>query len=76
MLVEVGVSGLKARLGATLEKDTVGRVVFTPPDGGPPINVMSILTRVDRDGHAFTFVHLGADESERLRALVRRAAVS
>src|SRR2546422_9272889 len=71
-LVEVGVSGLTARLGATLEKDTVGRVVFTPPDGGPPIDALSILTRVDQDGHAFTFVRLGTNETERLRALVQR----
>src|SRR3989442_12965036 len=37
MLVELGVPGLKARLAATLRKDTVGPGAFTPPDAGPPI---------------------------------------
>ena len=70
-LIEVGVSGAKARLGAPLDPDTVARLVFTPPDGGPPIETVSILVRTDPDGHAFTFVRLDAQDTERLRALVR-----
>src|SRR5262249_402403 len=36
-LLEVGLSGMKARFGASFETNTVGRAVFTPPDGGSPI---------------------------------------
>ena len=71
-LIEVGVSGMKARLGVPLDPDTVARVVFTLPDGGPPMDVISILVRVDPDGHAFTFVRLGQQDTERLRDLIRR----
>jgi len=71
-LIEVGVSGMKARLGVPLDPDTVARVVFTLPDGGPPMDIISILVRVDPDGHAFTFVRLGQQDTERLRDLIRR----
>jgi len=71
-LTELGVSGMKARLALPLEPDTIARVAFTPPDGGPPIDVIAILVRVDPDGHAFTFVRLDARDADRLRALVHR----
>jgi len=71
-LIEVGVSGMKMRLATALDQDTVAKVVFTPPDGGPPIAVMSVLVRVDPDGHAFTFVRLEARDAERLRELIRQ----
>jgi CheY-like chemotaxis protein len=71
-LVEVGVSGMKARFSAALDPDTIGRAVFTPPDGGPPIDVISILVRKDPDGQAFTFVRLDPRDAERLRELIRR----
>lgn len=70
-LIEVGESGARARLGAVLDPDTVAKLVFTPPDGGPAIEAVSILVRTEPDGHAFTFVRLGARDAERLRALVR-----
>jgi len=70
-LIDVGVSGMKADLGAALDPDTVAKVVFTPPDGGPPIEVISILLRVDPDGYAFTFVRLDPRDAERLRKLKR-----
>lgn len=70
-LIEIGVTGTKARLGAALEPGTVAKLVFTPPDGGPPIEAVSILVRTEPDGHAFTFVRLGVRDTERLRALVR-----
>jgi len=40
-------------------------------DGGRPIEVISILIRVDPDGHAFTFVRLDVRDAERLRDLVQ-----
>ena len=70
-LIEVGVAGVKARLGTALDPDTVAKVVFTPSDGGRPIEVISMLVRVDPDGHAFTFVRLDVRDAERLRELVR-----
>ncbi len=71
-LVEVGLSGMKARFGTTFDADTVGRASFTLPDGGAPIDVMAILVRADADGQAFTFVRLESPDVERLRDLIRR----
>src|SRR5947209_7023077 len=71
-LLEVGVSGMKAHFAASLDTDTIGRAIFTPPDGGPPIEVIAILVRADPDGQAFTFVRLDPRDAERLRDLVRR----
>ena len=73
-LIEVGLSGMKARLDTPLDSDTIARVVFTPLDGGPPIGVISILLRVDPDGHVFTFVRLGERDAERLRELARSSS--
>ena len=72
-LTEVGVTGGKVRLSAGLEADTVAKLVFTLPDGGPPLEVVSILMRTDPDGYAFTFVRLPVREAERLRELVHSA---
>jgi hypothetical protein len=58
-LIEVDVSGAKARLG------------FTPPDGGPPIEAIAMPVGVEPDSHAFTFVRQVERDAERLRALVR-----
>ena len=70
-LIELGVAGGKVRLPVALEADTVAKLVFALPDGGPPLEIVSILVRTDPDGCAFTFVRLGLTEAERLRALVR-----
>jgi CheY-like chemotaxis protein len=73
-LIEVGVAGAKVRLPpVALEADTVAKLVFALPDGGPPLEVVSILVRAAPDGCAFTFVRLGLAEAERLRELVRSA---
>ena len=71
-MLEVGLAGMKARFSASFDRDTVGKAVFTPPDGGAPIEVISILVRVDPDGQAFTFVRLDPHDAERLRELIRR----
>jgi len=72
-LVEAGVTGCKVRLSATLEADAVAKLVFTLPNGGPPLEVVSILVRADPDGYAFTFVRLPVRDAERLRELLRSA---
>ena len=70
-MLEVGLTGMKARFAASFDRDTIGRAVFTPPDAGPPIEVISILVRADPDGQAFTFVRLDSHDAARLRALIR-----
>jgi DNA-binding response OmpR family regulator len=72
--VELGVTGMKVRLTTTLELRSLVRLFFTPPDGLPPIDAMSLLMRVDPDGCAFAFVHPAASEGERLQQLVQRRA--
>jgi CheY-like chemotaxis protein len=71
-LLEVGLAGMKARFAASFDRDTIAKAVFTPPDAGPPIEVISILVRVDPDGQAFTFVRLDPHDAERVRELTRR----
>lgn len=70
--VEIGVSGIKVRLPSALEPGNVVRLTFTPPDGGPGIQTMSLVVRVDPDGHALTFVHLAEQDTERLAELIQR----
>lgn len=72
-VIELGVSGMKARFTGRFDPDTIGRAVFTPPDGGAPIEVISVLVRQDADGQAFTFVRLDPRDAERLRELLKRA---
>jgi CheY-like chemotaxis protein len=72
-LIEVGLSGMKARFSASFDRETIGRAIFTPPDGGAPIEVIAILVRVDPDGQAFTFVRLAPHDAERLREVIHRA---
>jgi len=73
-LIEVGLAGMKAKFPATLESNTIGRAIFSLPDDGPPIDVIALLLRSDADGQAFTFVRVDHQDTERLRALIRRAA--
>ena len=72
--VEIGVTGMKARLGVGLSPRSVVKLSFTPPDGGPAIEALSLAVREDPDGHAFTFVNLSDAETDRLRALIGRRA--
>ena len=64
---------MKARFSASFDRDTIGRAIFTPPDGGAPIEVIAILVRIDPDGQAFTFVRLDPHDAERLREVIHRA---
>ena len=72
--VELGVAGIKVRLGPALSQRSVLKLSFTPPDGGPAIQTMALLVRVDPDGHAFTFVKLSESERERFQELIQRRA--
>ncbi|MBI1847791.1 MAG: response regulator [Candidatus Rokubacteria bacterium] len=70
--VDVSPSGMKVRAETRLEKGVAARLVFTPPDGGPAVDVMSLLVRADADGQAFYFVNLTSADFDRLKTLTER----
>jgi CheY-like chemotaxis protein len=61
--------GIKVRAAATSYAGAAAKLTFTPPDGGPAIQVMSLLVRQDHDGYAFYFVNLTGGEFQRLSQL-------
>jgi CheY-like chemotaxis protein len=69
---ELSATGMKVRAGATLAEGAAVKLLFTPPDGASPVEVISLVVRVDRDAIAFSFVHLANAEAKRLGELVRR----
>jgi DNA-binding response OmpR family regulator len=70
--IELSATGMKVRAGAALTEGSAVKLLFTPPDGAAPVEVISLVVRVDRDGTAFSFVHLANAEAKRLGELVRR----
>jgi CheY-like chemotaxis protein len=64
--------GIKIRGGGDVHPGAAAKLSFTPPDGGAPIHVMSLLVRQDYDGYAFYFVNLTGTEFHRLSALSER----
>jgi len=48
------------------------KIEFAPPDGGPPIDVVSLVVRVDSEGAAFWFLDLLSHESNRINTFVDR----
>jgi CheY-like chemotaxis protein len=70
--VELSATGIKVRSGAQLAEGSAVKLLFTPPDGAAPVEVISLVVRVDRDGTAFSFVHLANAEAKRLSQLVQR----
>lgn len=61
--------GIKVRPAGDVHPGAAAKLTFAPPDGGAPMQVMSLLVRNDRDGHAFYFVNVTGRESQRLSAL-------
>jgi DNA-binding response OmpR family regulator len=74
--VDVSAFGMKVRSDSPITAGAAAKLSFAPPDGGPPIQVMSVLVRIDGNGHAFYFVNLTGEEFQRLTALVSRLAAS
>ena len=73
-LIEAGVTGMQgAPVGDARGRRRRPSSSSRSPDGGPPLEVVSILVRTDPDGYAFTFVRLGVRDAERLRELLRSA---
>lgn len=62
--------GLKVKSAAEAQPGGTVRLSFSPPDGQPPISVLSLTARKDRDGHAFAFVNLTNTDFERLKRVV------
>jgi hypothetical protein len=69
---ELSATGMKVRSRAPLVEGAAVKLLFTPPDGASPVEVISLVVRVDRDGTAFSFVHLANAEAKRLSELVQR----
>jgi hypothetical protein len=63
---------MKVRSPAVLSQGSAVKLLFTPPDGAAPVEVISLVVRIDRDGTAFSFVHLANAEAKRLGELVQR----
>jgi DNA-binding response OmpR family regulator len=69
---ELSATGMKVRSRASLTEGAAVKLLFTPPDGASPVEVISLVVRVDRDGIALSFVHLANAEAKRLSELVQR----
>lgn len=72
--VSLSVFGAKIRPDTPLSPGAAVVISFTPPDGGPPLHLLSLLLRADPDGYAFRLVNLRTEEFERLRNLLDRLA--
>lgn len=70
MSVDISPFGVKARSTAPLDEGATVKLHFTPPDGPPSLTLLSVLVRVDPDGHAFYFVNLTKAEFQRMSAIV------
>ena len=69
---ELSATGMRIRSSAPLVEGAAVKLLFTPPDGASPVEVISLVVRVDRDGAAFSFVHLANSEARRLSDIVQR----
>jgi CheY-like chemotaxis protein len=67
--LNVSASGIKIGQVTGVTPGAAVKLVFGLPDGGDPIQVMSLLVRQDRDGYAFYFANLTANGLERLSSL-------
>ncbi|HXD95364.1 MAG TPA: response regulator [Candidatus Acidoferrum sp.] len=69
---ELSATGMKIRSNAVLPEGSAVKLLFTPPDGAAPVEVISLVVRIDREATAFSFVHLANAEARRLSELVQR----
>ena len=70
--IELSVTGMKVRTEGSLTVGTAVKCGFSLPDGGEPIDVISIVVRRDPTGTVLSFVNLPAHEQRRLGEIVRR----
>ena len=69
--VEMSLTGMKVRTAASLAIGTAVKCGFELPDGGEPIDVISIVVRHDVAGTVLSFVNLPAHEQRRLGEVIR-----
>jgi DNA-binding response OmpR family regulator len=69
---ELSSTGMKARVSQRLRPGQAVKLEFAPPDGGPPIDVVSLVVRVDPEGAAFWFLDLLSPEADRINSFVER----
>jgi CheY-like chemotaxis protein len=69
---ELSATGMKVRSSAMLTQGSAVKLLFTPPDGASPVEVISLVIRIEGDEAAFSFVHLANAEARRLSEIVQR----
>ena len=70
--IELSSTGMKVRVSRRLRPGQAVKLEFAPPDGGPPIDVVSLVVRVDSEGAAFWFLDLLGPEADRINTFVDR----
>ena len=69
---EISASGMKARSNEVMERGLTVRLSFNLPDAGRPIDVLSLVVRIDRDGAALWFLDLEHMDAARIDEVVRQ----
>jgi DNA-binding response OmpR family regulator len=69
---QISASGMNVRTTTRFKAGSTLRVTFTPPDGGGPLEAVTLVIRVDKDGIALWFLDLVRSETRRLSSLVER----
>jgi CheY-like chemotaxis protein len=69
---ELSATGMKVRSPATLREGSAVKLLFAPPDDAAPVDVISLVVRLEGDRAAFSFVHLANAEARRLGEIVQR----
>jgi CheY-like chemotaxis protein len=69
---ELSSTGMKARVAQRLRPGQAVKLQFALADGGAPIDVVSLVVRVDPEGAAFWFLDLLAPEADRINSFVDR----
>jgi DNA-binding response OmpR family regulator len=72
--IELSMTGMKVKTDAALAAGMAIKCSFTPPDDGEPVDVISLVLRVEPDGVVLSFVNLPGHEGRRLGEIVRRRA--
>jgi hypothetical protein len=73
--IDLSIFGMKLRPGLAARPAEHARLSFTPPDGGPSLELFAVLVREDPRGWAYRFVNLTAAQFGRLQSLVAESAV-
>jgi hypothetical protein len=72
--IDLSVFGMKLRPRPSARPAEHARLLFTPPDGEPGLDLFAVLVREDARGWAYRFVNLTVEQFERLQRLVAAIA--